>query len=73
MEIASVLEASAIARRDWIVFMDIRRRCMHDLAAFGATVWLLALVGRRRQGGMATEIARQARWFGVVWKCCTGC
>ena len=41
--VAVVLEALAVARCDWIVFVDIRQRCVQDLAAFGAVVWPLAL------------------------------
>ena len=49
---------------------------MRSLAAFGATVWLLADVGRQGQGGTASSVVQRltaVRWFGVVRKCWTGC
>ena len=38
VEVATALEASAVARSDWVVFEAVRRRCMQDLAAFGTAV-----------------------------------
>ena len=45
VEVAAVLEASAIVRSDWVVSKAVWRRCVHDLTAFCAVVWPLALVG----------------------------
>ena len=56
MKVAAALGASAVARCDWVVFVDVQRRCGRSLAAFGVEAWLLADVGRWRQGGTA-------RWF----------
>ena len=61
------LEAAAGAQVDWAEFVVIRRRCAWSLATFGATMWLMADVGWRRQGGAASSVARRlrgcSRWF----------
>ena len=52
VDVAEVLEATADTRSDWAVLVAMWRRCMLSLAAFGAMVWFLEDVGRRRQGGV---------------------
>ena len=69
MEVAAALGATVVARCDRVVLEDVWKRCGWSLAAFDAAVWPLALVCRRRQGGMAAEVTRRARWFVAVWGC----
>ena len=55
-------EVAAVARCDRVEFVDVRRRCRSDLVAFGAIVWLLAVVGQQRpkRNGTGTGDGSQA-------------
>ena len=68
-----VLEASMVAQRDWVVFVDVQRRCMQDLVEFGIEVWPLAIgrlaVARRTVSSCDSGAGLSV----VVWECSTLC
>ena len=70
VEVTAAQEATTDARVNRAAFVAMRRRCRNNLGAFGVETWLLADVGRQRQGGAAISVAwrlrGRSRWYETV-------
>ena len=69
MEVAAVVEETAGAWEDWVVFVATLWRCARSLEKFGTSEELLDVLAG---GGQEGQRARLLRWYGMLNSCLSG-